>query len=110
MVMPKPFTAEVDVTTPQRWEDARFWLMLAKLAGAVAAAIGISVLLGWMLDNAVLKSIHPDWVAMKANTAICFLLCGMALWLKAGEATLPSSLGQFVRRILSGASCPVSSY
>lgn len=99
--MPKLFTTEVDVTTHRRWEDIRFWLMLAKSAGIAAAVIGATVLLGWMLDNTTLKSIHPDWVAMKANTAVGLLLCGVALWLKAGETTLPSLLGQSLRRILS---------
>ncbi len=96
------FATAAEVITPRRWENAHFWLLLAKSAGMAAASIGAIVLLGWLVDSATLKSIHPDWVAMKANTAICFLLSGVALWLKAREVTLPSSRGQFVRRILSG--------
>ncbi|MFA6013449.1 MAG: response regulator [Gallionellaceae bacterium] len=100
--MPKLFTTETNVTPLQRWEEVRLWLMLAKLAGIAAALIGVIALFGWVLDNAILKSIYPDWVAMKANTAVCILLSGMALWLKAGETTLPASLGLPMRRILSG--------
>ena len=54
-----------------------------KLAAAAAAAAftGGMVLIGWVFDIAVLKSILPGWVSMKANTAVCFILIGIALWL-----------------------------
>ena len=41
---------------------------------------GLVVLIGWILDIPVLKSISPNFVAMKANTAICFILIGLSLW------------------------------
>jgi PAS domain S-box-containing protein len=42
---------------------------------------GSVVLIGWILDIPVLKSISPNFVTMKANTAICFILIGLSLWL-----------------------------
>ncbi|MDP4030428.1 MAG: PAS domain S-box protein [Gallionella sp.] len=56
---------------------------LASLAALLAVVVGILVLVGWAFDIAVLKSILPGWVAMKANTAACFILIGVALWLTA---------------------------
>jgi len=47
----------------------------------VAIAVGISVLIGWEFDVALLKSVVPGKVAMRPNTAICFMLAGFALLL-----------------------------
>jgi PAS domain S-box-containing protein len=58
-------------------------LKLAVAAAAAAVIVGVMVLIGWAFDIAVLKSVLPGWVAMKANTAACFILIGIALWLTA---------------------------
>jgi diguanylate cyclase (GGDEF)-like protein len=44
------------------------------------AAVGVFVLLGWLTDNGLLKSVVPGAVTMKANTAVGFVFCGLALW------------------------------
>ena len=41
--------------------------------------VGSMVILGWMLDSATLKSVFPGFVAMKANTAACFIFSGVSL-------------------------------
>ena len=53
------------------------------LAGALAIGFGGIVLLGWTLDLVALKSVLPGWVAVKPNTALGFVLIGLALLLRA---------------------------
>jgi hypothetical protein len=49
-------------------------------AGAVIGFAGCLVLAGWFLNIPILRSVHPSFVAMKFNTALCFVLIGIALW------------------------------
>ncbi|HEX5887531.1 MAG TPA: ATP-binding protein [Pyrinomonadaceae bacterium] len=44
-------------------------------------SIGVVGLLGWILDNEILKRIHPALVTVKANTAVCLILTSAALLL-----------------------------
>ncbi|MEH2009779.1 PAS domain S-box protein [Nostoc sp.] len=56
--------------------------LVAKVAGAIAVFVGSLVLVGWCLGIEVLKRGFPDSPAtMKVNTALCFVLCGVSLWL-----------------------------
>jgi PAS domain S-box-containing protein len=61
---------------------------LAPLTALLSVAVGCVVLTGWAFDIAVLKSISPDWVSMKANSAVCFILTGVALLLTARPAAV----------------------
>lgn len=56
-------------------------------AGAWSAFVGGFVLLGWAFDIAAFKSLHPSWVAMKANTALCFVLVGLSLMMTSGPSS-----------------------
>jgi PAS domain S-box-containing protein len=58
---------------------------VALLLGLFIAVLGVSVLVGWVLDIAALKNIFPGLVTMKANTAAGMLLCGSALALLSRE-------------------------
>ena len=51
----------------------------SRILGGLVASIGTSVLVGWALDIPVLKSVHPQLISMKPNTALAFVLLGMAL-------------------------------
>jgi signal transduction histidine kinase/CheY-like chemotaxis protein len=74
---------------------------LGRMLGAAVAVIGASGLVGHALDVPVLLSFAPGWTAMKAETAIGFLLAGAALaastspgWSLAGSVRL--GLGMLV--------------
>jgi len=54
---------------------------VAKVASIAGIAIGLLVLLGWILHIQVLTSIVPGYQTMKPNTAFCFALSGLSLWL-----------------------------
>jgi signal transduction histidine kinase len=47
--------------------------------GALAAAIGAIVLVGWRLDIEALQSVRTGMASMKPNTALSFLISGLAL-------------------------------
>src|SRR6185503_11555157 len=47
----------------------------------LAFCIGGAALLGWILNNDLLKRIHPSLVSMKANTAICLMLVAACCFL-----------------------------
>ncbi|MBD2246126.1 ATP-binding protein [Nostoc sp. FACHB-888] len=56
--------------------------LVAKVAGVIAVFVGSLVLVGWCFGIEVLKRGFPDSLAtMKVNTALCFVLCGISLWL-----------------------------
>ncbi|HEY4379009.1 MAG TPA: PAS domain S-box protein [Acidobacteriaceae bacterium] len=53
------------------------------ISGGVAIVLGVGVIVGWCVGSAFLKSVVPGMPVMKFNTAICFVLMGLALLLLA---------------------------
>ena len=51
------------------------------LAALAAALMGLLVLIGWIGNMLIVTSLRPDWPSMKANTALAFLLLGIATYL-----------------------------
>ncbi|WP_242060524.1 methyl-accepting chemotaxis protein [Aerosakkonema funiforme] len=54
---------------------------LSRKASIAVIAIGCTVILGWMFNIPLFKSVFPALVSMKVNTALCFILAGAALWI-----------------------------
>jgi PAS domain S-box-containing protein len=48
-------------------------------SGLMVLLIGIIVLIGWLFDITILKSLNPDYISMKANTAVCFIISGILI-------------------------------
>jgi PAS domain S-box-containing protein len=83
-----PLTQAVAHAAPDFPTDSRLVTLLTRAATVAAAAVaglGVVVLFAWWLDIAALKSVLPQWVTMKTNTALGFLLSGLALWLLRDE-------------------------
>jgi PAS domain S-box-containing protein len=53
---------------------------IAKVIGLLISVVGILVIIAWQYDIAILKTFILNSVTMKANTAVCFLLAGLALF------------------------------
>jgi signal transduction histidine kinase/CheY-like chemotaxis protein/HPt (histidine-containing phosphotransfer) domain-containing protein len=62
------------------FHSSRWPRRIALLAGAVACLLGVTVLVAWSQNIAAFKSVFPGQANMKANTAICFFLSGLALY------------------------------
>jgi PAS domain S-box-containing protein len=57
------------------------WRAYSIALALVAFCIGGAVFFGWLLDNEILKRVHPEFVTMKANTAVCLMLVALAILL-----------------------------
>lgn len=55
-------------------------LQVAKILSVIAMLSGVLVMVGWILDVGVLKSIHPLWITMKCVTAFSFVIAGLILF------------------------------
>ncbi len=69
--------------------------------GLAVAAAGLIVIAGWAYDIAALKSISPIFVSMKANAAVCFILIGLALWMRPDGSSLLVRTRKYFSAILT---------
>ena len=53
---------------------------IAKFLSLVVLAAGVLVIIGWVFDIGILKSISLSWISMKFATAIAFVLSGVTLY------------------------------
>lgn len=73
--------AEILVATRMNDRSVIFFARFCTGMSVSAVGFGLLVLSGWAFHVPSLKTIIPGQVAVKANTAICFILLGLALWL-----------------------------
>jgi len=62
----------------------------ARIAANAVVLVGFLVLMGWLFNVNALKGIYPGLGTMKVNTAFCFLLSGISLWLYCSPKPLPT--------------------
>ncbi len=86
--------AHTDPVLSTRCESA------AQLCALAVAVLGITVLAGWALDINALKNLSPEWVTMKASTALGFVFASASLAIASRQ---PSSVGRSVHRVLAAA-------
>jgi diguanylate cyclase (GGDEF)-like protein len=86
------------MTPGQSYRQFLNWF--ARAGAVLVASVGAAVMMGWLLDIAVLKSVLPGLATMKFNTACGFFAAGVALWLL--QSSTPNSNAAPVSRILSG--------
>jgi hypothetical protein len=53
---------------------------IAKVLSLIVIVAGIIVIIGWIFNIGILKSISPEWVSMKLATAVAFVLSGVTLY------------------------------
>lgn len=71
--------------------------LISTVASLIVIVVAAFVVIGWATDTPLLKSVWPGLVAMNPASAVCFILCGMAVLLLAGapgrrKATLAGGL------------------
>lgn len=50
----------------------------SQVLSLIVFAVGVFVLFGWALGNDMMTRVFPGFIAMKANTALCFVLFGLS--------------------------------
>ncbi|MGH8003074.1 MAG: PAS domain S-box protein [Brasilonema sp.] len=79
---------------------------ISQAASVFVICLGCIVLIGWIFDIALFKSVLPGLVTIKVNAAIAFLLSGVSLWLLSREGSPTSS--RF--RVLIAQGCALAVY
>jgi diguanylate cyclase (GGDEF)-like protein/PAS domain S-box-containing protein len=62
-------------------QAAGWYRFTFRFAGPVAMAMGGLALLGWLLGIRILTTVIPGSGTIKPNTALCFIVAGLSLWL-----------------------------
>jgi hypothetical protein len=76
------------------------------VASIVVFGVGLVVMLGWIMDIPILRSLLPGLPAMRFNAALCFLLMGSSLWFLQNEGAGPIQSG--TGKVLAGFALVIS--
>ncbi len=76
---------------------------LSSICATFSILVGMAVLSGWAFEVQFLKTVIPGFVAMKANTALGFILSGASLMLLAPQLAPPGR--RWLARLLALAVC-----
>ena len=64
--------------------------------------ISVLVLIGWIFNIPILKSINPSWIAMRINTAFCFILSSISLFIYLIRDEIKNKkTGEFLSKLLA---------
>lgn len=74
-----------EVAPEERHRYLKFFEYLPRIAAVAVIILGATVLAGWAADIPVLRAIS-DTSPMMPSTAVCFILCGIALLLQTKDA------------------------
>jgi hypothetical protein len=74
---------------------------IAKTLALIVVLASILVVIGWIFDIALLKSLSPFWVSMKFDTAVAFFLSGIGLYFMARAMAGEFDLSQIALSITS---------
>jgi signal transduction histidine kinase/ActR/RegA family two-component response regulator len=59
---------------------------LTGVLSIIVFLVPVSALIGYGINNQFLKSINPNWSAMRVNTAFCFIMCSFSLFCLLGQS------------------------
>jgi len=91
-----PNAAVVESSQAQR--PVRALTLISQYIGVFIALMALVILCGWIFNVPFLKTPFPGVIPMKANTAVCFMFTGAALWLLRSSSTV--SPAQKIQRYL----------
>ena len=66
--------------------------IFARAASAIVAVTGAIVIIGWIVDIRILKSLVPGYTTITFNSAVCILLAGISLRLLCEETRTAAAL------------------
>ena len=85
-----------------------FFRDIAKWASIISIAAGYHVFLGWVFDIDILKSPWATFSTMKANSAICSMLAGLALYFLQTQRPVPTEHKNLIVRVCAGLTAAIA--